>query len=102
MADLTPLPPRARPDIEFPAGLAVFGGAVLGGLAGYLLLTPRGARLRHDLDDAVDRLFGGVDSLLDGWQRARRRSETSDPSLPFDDADSHSASGDRARRRHSF
>lgn len=102
MADLTHLTPRERPDIDVPAGLAVFGGAVLGGLAGYLLLTPRGHRLRHDLDGVVHRVFGGFDSLLAGWQRASRRSDASDPSLPFDDTDIDPSSGEHARRRHSF
>jgi hypothetical protein len=102
MAELTHLPHRDRPELDLPAGLAVVGGAVLGGVAGYLLLTTRGARLRHDLDGVVDRLFGSANSVLDSWQRARRRTDAPDPSLPFDERGIDVSSGDRVRRRHSF
>lgn len=101
MADLTQLAHRDRPELDLPGGLAVLAGAVLGGVAGYVLLTTRGARLRGDIDGVVDRLFGGVNSVLESWQRARQRGDAFRPSLPFEDADIHSTSGDHARRRHS-
>lgn len=72
MADLIPPPRPHRPDLDLPVALAVLGGAVLGGLAGYLLLTAPGMRLREDLDALVDRLGDGFDMAFDGWHRFQR------------------------------
>ena len=72
MADLTPLPQYDTPELDLPVGLAVLGGAVLGGLAGYLLLTARGMRLREEIEGLVDRLFDGLDTAMDSRQRAQR------------------------------
>lgn len=85
MADLTPLPRRDRPDLDLPAGLAVLGGAIVGGCAGYLLLTRRGTHLRDQLEDVVDRLFGGVDSALGSWQRAQQRQARDRQNAPASD-----------------
>ena len=72
MPDLTPsITDHDIPEIDLPTPLAVIGGAVLGGLAGYLLLTTAGNRLRQDLMSGADRMFGGVNSLLATWDRVQ-------------------------------
>lgn len=99
MPDLTPLARHEAPELDLPAGLAVTAGAVLGALAGYLLLTRRGARLRQELDEAVDGWFAGVESVVAGWQRARRHLGSPTPTLPFDDAEFHAPSPEQSGRR---
>ncbi|HTU99360.1 MAG TPA: hypothetical protein VMF13_02400 [Luteitalea sp.] len=72
MPDLTPsITDHDIPEIDLPKPLAVIGGAVLGGLAGYLLLTASGNRLRQDLLSGADGFFGGVNSLLATWDRVQ-------------------------------
>jgi hypothetical protein len=61
------------PDLDLPMGVAVVGGALLGGLAGFLLLTARGARARHDIALVVERMFDGVDTLLASLEHVQHR-----------------------------
>lgn len=86
MADPMRAPSADRTRLDVPAGVAVLGGAVAGGLAGYLLLTNRGLRAVADLEQAIERLVAGIDTSLDSWARARHRTEARNPSLPFGDS----------------
>ena len=61
------------PDLDLPTGVAVVGGALLGAFAGFLFLTARGARARHDIALVVERMFDGVDTLLTSWEHVQRR-----------------------------
>ena len=63
------------PDIDLPVGVAMVGGALLGSLAGFLLLTARGARVRQDLALTVERLLGGLDTTLTSVVSATQRLE---------------------------
>ena len=58
---------------DLPPALAVLAGAVLGGLGGYLFLSARGSRARHDLAVAATHLLDGVDAALAGWTRVQER-----------------------------
>ena len=61
------------PDLDLPVGLAIVGGAVLGGLAGFLFLTARGSRARHDIAVVIDRLLDGLDTTLASWNDVQQR-----------------------------
>ena len=57
---------------DLPTATAVIGGALLGGVAGFLFLTARGRRVRDELVRIVDQVFGGVDVVLDRWAQVQR------------------------------
>ena len=61
------------PDLDLPMGVAVIGGALLGGVAGFLFLTARGARTRHDIALVVERMFDGLDTMLASWDHVQHR-----------------------------
>ena len=50
-------------------------GAVVGGAAGFLLLTERGRELREDLEPRLDDLAGEVQKLGSAFDRTRRAVE---------------------------
>jgi pimeloyl-ACP methyl ester carboxylesterase len=52
---------------DLPPLAAVLIGVLLGGLGGFLFLTTRGGRVRHDITVASARLFEGLDSALGSW-----------------------------------
>lgn len=61
------------PDLDLPPAVAIVGGALLGGLAGFFFLTARGNRARHDIALAVDRMFDGLDTVLASWTHVQDR-----------------------------
>lgn len=60
-------------DVDLPVGLAVLGGALLGGIAGFLFLTARGTRARRDISRTIDRAFHELDTLLESWGNVQQR-----------------------------
>ena len=50
-------------------------GALIGGAAGYLLLTEQGRQLREDLEPRIDDLAGEVQKLGSAFDRTRRAVE---------------------------
>jgi len=51
--------------------LSAIAGAALGGLAGFLFLTERGRRLRHDLEPRLDEFARELANLQGTVSRAR-------------------------------
>lgn len=51
--------------------LSILAGAVLGGAAGFLLLTDRGRRLRHELGPQLDELVAEARRLQEAVARVR-------------------------------
>jgi hypothetical protein len=91
MDDLTPaLADFDLPDADLPVGVAVVGGAVLGGLAGFLFLTARGSRARHDIARAIDRMFDGLDKVLAGWGHYQNRASEARHAIARRDAETAS------------
>jgi gas vesicle protein len=46
-------------------------GAILGGVAGYLLFTERGRQMREELEPRLEELLGEVDKLRTTFERTR-------------------------------
>jgi len=72
---------RLEPDL--PPLVAVLIGALLGGLGGFLFLSTRGGRVRHDITVASARLFDGLDSALGSWARLQRHATAASPVDPI-------------------
>ena len=82
MADATTALTDHAPDFDLPTALAVAGGAVVGGLAGFLFLTRAGHTVRHDVANAAEALFDGLETLLATWDRVKQRPDRSGRSAP--------------------
>ncbi len=81
---------RLEPDL--PPVAAVLIGALLGGLGGFLFLTTRGGRARHDIAVASAHLFDGLDSALGSWAQLQRHAAAIRPVDPIVDAASRRTS----------